>query len=339
MQFIDEATVLVSGGAGGNGCVSFRREKYVPKGGPDGGDGGKGGDVILIATEGLSTLLDLRYHTQYRAERGHHGRGKNQHGRQGEEAIIPVPVGTVVKDAETGEVLCDLVRAGATFTAARGGKGGRGNARFVSSVQQVPRSAEQGDQGETRSLQMELKLLADVGLVGLPNVGKSTLLRRISAARPKVAAYPFTTLIPKLGVVTYGEFKQLVMADIPGLIAGAHAGAGLGDRFLRHIERTRLLVHLLDAGHSPASDLYEQFVQINHELGLFHESLPKKPQIAVLNKIDLAVVRTHIEDVSACFHAKGIPFHAISAATGEGVDDLLQDVGQRYDELTGNESG
>ncbi|OGP91961.1 MAG: GTPase ObgE, partial [Deltaproteobacteria bacterium RBG_16_54_18] len=251
MQFIDETTISVKAGHGGRGCVSFRREKFVPRGGPNGGDGGMGGDVIVVAQEGLSTLLDLRYQKNYRADNGGHGQGQNKTGKSAETLIIPVPVGTVIKDAETKEVLKDLVRATDQYIAAKGGRGGKGNAWFTTATRQAPRFAQPGEEGEQRQLQLELKLLADVGLVGRPNVGKSTLLSRVSAARPKIADYPFTTLIPNLGVVSYGEHKTFVMADIPGLIAGAHQGQGLGSRFLRHIERTQLLAHLIDISEEP----------------------------------------------------------------------------------------
>ena len=333
MQFVDEVKIWVKGGDGGKGCVSFRREKFIPRGGPDGGDGGKGGDVILVAKEGLSTLLDLRYQQSYRAENGGHGRGKNQTGKDGKDLIIPVPVGTVVKEAATGEILKDLAAAGDKFLAARGGRGGRGNARFTTPTRQAPRFAEAGQKGQQRWLKLELKLIADVGLVGLPNVGKSTLLGRISAAHPKVADYPFSTLIPQLGVVSYGEFKSFVMADIPGLIAGAHRGAGLGSRFLRHIERTLLLVHLLDISTDPQVDPWQHYKEINEELRKFHPSLLEKPQLAVLNKIDLPEVRKRVPPIKESFREKGVDLFAISALTGEGVDDLIRQIGRRWEKL------
>jgi GTP-binding protein len=339
MQFIDEVTIWVKGGDGGRGCVSFRRERFVPRGGPDGGDGGNGGAIILMATEGLSTLLDLRYQQRYRAANGAHGRGKDQTGKSGEDLIIPVPVGTLVKDAETGEILQDLTASGERFLAATGGRGGRGNARFATSTRQAPRFAGPGEKGQQRRLQLELKLLADVGIVGHPNVGKSTLLQRVSAARPTVADYPFTTLVPHLGVVSYGELKAVVMADIPGLIAGAHRGAGLGSRFLRHIERTLLLVHLLDISADPPEDPWHHYEAINEELGKFHPSLLEKPQVAVLNKIDLPHVRERIPQFKDAFRQRGVDLFIISALTGEGVDEMIREIGHRWEELKGTVHG
>jgi len=319
--------------------VSFRREKFIPRGGPNGGDGGKGGDAILMAREGLSTLLDLKYQQHYRAARGEHGKGKNQQGKSGEDLIIPVPLGTVAKDRETGEVLTDLTREGEQFLVAKGGRGGRGNARFATSTRQAPRFAEPGEKGEERGLQLELKLLADVGIVGHPNVGKSTLLGRVSAARPKVADYPFTTLVPSLGVVSYGELKTFVMADIPGLIAGAHRGTGLGTRFLRHIERTLLLVHLVDISADPQNDPWLHYEEINEELGAFHPTLLEKPQMAVLNKIDLPAVRERVSQVRDTFRHHGVDLYAISAVTGEGVDEVVREIGHRWERLRGTSHG
>jgi len=339
MQFIDEVKIWVKGGDGGRGCVSFRREKFIPRGGPNGGDGGKGGDAILMAREGLSTLLDLKYQQHYRAARGEHGKGKNQQGKSGEDLIIPVPLGTVAKDRETGEVLKDLTQEGEQFVAAKGGRGGRGNARFATSTRQAPRFAEPGEKGEERGLQLELKLLADVGIVGHPNVGKSTLLGRVSAARPKVADYPFTTLVPSLGVVSYGELKTFVMADIPGLIAGAHRGTGLGTRFLRHIERTLLLVHLVDISADPQNDPWLHYEEINEELGAFHPTLLEKPQMAVLNKIDLPAVRERVSQVRDTFRHHGVDLYAISAVTGEGVDEVVREIGHRWERLRGTSHG
>ena len=339
MQFIDEVTIWVKGGDGGRGCVSFRRERYVPRGGPDGGNGGKGGDMILMATEGLSTLLDLRYQQRYRAANGAHGRGKDQTGKSGEDLVVPVPVGTLIKDAETDGILHDLAVAGERFLVVKGGRGGRGNASFATSTRQAPRFAEPGEKGEQRRLRLELKLLADVGIVGHPNVGKSTLLQRVSAARPKVADYPFTTLVPHLGVVSYGELKGFVMADIPGLISGAHQGAGLGSRFLRHIERTRLLVHLLDISADPPGDPLHNYEEINAELGKFHPSLLAKPQVAVLNKIDLPAVRERIPQAKDAFRQKGVDLLSISALTGEGVDEMIRDIGHRWERLKVAEHG
>jgi GTP-binding protein len=339
MQFIDEVRISVKAGDGGRGCVSFRREKFVPRGGPDGGDGGKGGDIILLAREGISTLLDLRYQQRYRAANGAHGQGKKQQGKSGDDLTISVPVGTLVKDAETGEVLKDLTADGERFWAAKGGRGGRGNCWFATPTRQAPRIAQPGEKGEQRRLQLELKLLADVGIVGRPNAGKSTLLRRVSAARPKVADYPFTTLVPCLGVVSYGDLKSFVMADIPGLIAGAHQGAGLGSRFLRHIERTSLLVHLVDIAADPEGDPWLPYEEINEELRRFHPSLGKKPQMAVLNKIDLSHVRERIAQIRNAFRRKGVDLFAISGWTGEGVDDLVREIGRRWEKIQGTTHG
>ncbi|HBY92474.1 MAG TPA: GTPase ObgE, partial [Chloroflexi bacterium] len=287
-QFFDESKIYVKAGDGGNGIVAFRREKYVPRGGPAGGNGGKGGDVILRVNPQLNTLIAFHNQIHYRAERGRHGEGSNKQGASGDDLILDVPPGTIVRDAETGELLGDLTSAGQTQVVARGGRGGRGNAAFKSPTNQAPRLAEKGEPGQERWLQLELKVLADVGLIGLPNAGKSTLLSVISAARPKVADYPFTTLSPNLGVVTAGDAPPYVVADIPGLIEGAHEGKGLGDRFLRHIERTRLLVHLLD-GSSP--DPLADFQIINQELADYNPRLASRPQFVVFNKIDLPSAR------------------------------------------------
>ena len=335
-MFVDEAKIWVKAGDGGRGCVSFRREKYVPRGGPDGGDGGKGGDVVMVADPHLKTLLDFKYRQHYRAKNGGHGRGKRQHGRNGEDLIVKVPVGTVVRDEQTGELIADLLEPGQRVVVARGGRGGRGNARFATPTRQAPRFAEGGTPGEERWLRLELKLLADVGLVGYPNVGKSTFLRRISAARPKVAPYPFTTLAPHLGVVSYGEGKEFVVADIPGLIEGAHKGAGLGTRFLRHIERTLLLLHLLDlSGHRGGPlTLYDG---VRRELASFNPLLAEKPEIVVLNKIDLPETRARVDETREAFEARGLPFFAISAQTGEGVKELIQEVGRRLEALKSHE--
>ncbi|SMC21067.1 GTP-binding protein [Desulfacinum hydrothermale DSM 13146] len=324
MRFIDEAKIQVEGGRGGNGCVSFRREKYVPRGGPDGGDGGKGGDVILEATERKQTLLDFRYRRLYRAERGRHGQGKAKHGRGGKDLVLHVPVGTLAKDVETGEVLADLNRPGMRWVAARGGRGGRGNARFVTSTRQAPRYAEEGEEGETREMQLELKLLADVGLVGLPNAGKSTLIAAVSAARPKIADYPFTTLIPNLGVVHYGDAPPFVMADIPGLIEGAHEGAGLGIRFLKHIERTKVLVHLVDASALSPTDPLAPYRAIERELESYSDTLGEKDRIVALNKMDLVTEEARREDLLAAYRTTGHPVVAVSALTRRGLPDLLK---------------
>ncbi|UCD84374.1 MAG: GTPase ObgE, partial [Deltaproteobacteria bacterium] len=294
MKFIDEARIFVKAGDGGRGCVSFRREKYVPRGGPDGGDGGRGGDITLVADEGLSSLIHLQYQQHYRANRGGHGKGKDQHGRKGEELIITVPRGTLVKLSPGGEKLGELINNQQRLTVARGGQGGRGNPRFFSRTNRAPRQAEEGEKGEEKWLELELKLLADVGLIGFPSVGKSTLISRISAARPKIADYPFTTLIPNLGVVNYDEYKSFVIADVPGLIEGAHRGSGLGFQFLRHIERTRLLVHLLDISDQVQRDPVDDYEVINKELLSYNPDLLKKSQIIAVNKIDLPEARERL---------------------------------------------
>ncbi len=325
----DEAKIYVKGGDGGNGAVAFRREKFVPRGGPAGGNGGKGGDVYLIVDPHLNTLLPFRKKIHFKAERGEHGKGKNQHGRSGRDLYIPVPPGTLVYDAETGELLADLTEPGQKVLVARGGRGGRGNAAFKSSVRQAPRIAEKGEPGEERWLRLELKLIADVGIVGVPNAGKSTLLARVSNARPKIADYPFTTLQPNLGLVEVNG-RDFVMADIPGLIEGAHAGAGLGHQFLRHVERCRVLIHLLN-GESP--DPVGDFEAINQELALFNPTLAEKPQLVVFNKIDLPHVRERWPEVKKALKERGVqdPM-AISAATGEGVRDMLRRVLQMLEQ-------
>jgi len=326
MRFVDEVTIHVQAGEGGRGCVSFRREKYVPRGGPDGGDGGRGGDVLLEATDRKQTLLDFRYRHLFKAPNGAHGRGKNQHGRGGEDLVLEVPVGTLVKDPETGEVLADLTRPGDRWQAAHGGRGGQGNARFATATRQVPRFAQEGQPGESRELRLELKLLADVGLVGLPNAGKSTLISAVSAARPKIADYPFTTLIPNLGVVAYKDAPPFVMADIPGLITGAHTGAGLGTRFLKHIERTRVLVHVVDLGSVNPGAPLEPYHQIEHELRQHNPELAFKARIIALNKIDLVVSPEVLESITAAYRGLGHAIVRISALHRDGLEELLQQI-------------
>lgn len=320
MHFVDEVTIHVRGGNGGNGCVSFRREKYVPKGGPDGGNGGNGGNVILRADRHLTTLLDFKYRPLYQAQRGEHGRGKKQDGRWGETLVLRVPCGTVVKDAGTGEVLGDLTSDGQEIVAVRGGKGGRGNAEFATATDQAPRRAEEGTPGEERMLHLELKLLADVGLLGLPNAGKSTLISVISAAKPKVADYPFTTLVPNLGIVSVGEGRSFVVADIPGLIEGAHKGKGLGVQFLRHIERTSVLVFLVEAARpDPRGD----YAVLLNELKSFDSQLLKRPRIVAVTKMDLVSGK----DEKAIRHlsfGRGVKHHFVSAVTGMGMKELLR---------------
>ena len=321
MKFVDEATITVQSGNGGRGCVSFRREKFVPKGGPDGGDGGNGGSVTLLATEERRTLFRYRHRQVHRAENGQPGEGSQRSGRHGRDLVLEVPPGTLVYDAETDELLCDLDAPGATFVAGEGGLGGRGNRRFATSTNQAPRYAQPGTPGETRLLKLELKLIADVGLVGFPNAGKSTLISKISASRPKVADYPFTTLVPNLGVVkaTWGE--PFVVADIPGLIEGAHEGVGLGHQFLKHVERCRILVHLIDAIEIDPENPLERYLAINRELELYSEILANKPQIVVLNKLDAPETREFTKAFRDAF--PGVKLLGISAVTGKNLDKLL----------------
>lgn len=324
-MFIDRAIIHVKAGDGGNGCMSFRREKFVPKGGPDGGDGGDGGDVILVADEGLSTLLDFHYRHHFRALRGAHGEGANRHGRRGGSLIVPVPVGTVVKDAGTAEMLGDVVQHGQRVVVAQGGRGGRGNARFATSTRRAPKHAEPGAPGQERRVELELRLIADAGLVGFPNAGKSTLLSRVSAARPKIADYPFTTTEPYLGVVGLSDGRSFVLADIPGLIEGAHQGAGLGHTFLRHIARTRVLIHLIDLA-ALERDPLKDFETVNGELWLYDPGLRERPMLVALNKIDLPEARSRAEATAAAISAMGYRVFPISAATGEGVEALMRAV-------------
>jgi GTPase len=323
IKFVDEAKIFVKAGDGGNGCISFRREKYVPRGGPNGGDGGKGGDVIFRADGQLATLLDFRYRPLYHAERGQHGKGKNQEGRSAPDLVLRVPVGTVVRDAETGDLLRDLTQDDERFVVARGGRGGRGNARFATATNQAPRRAEPGREGESRSLLLELKLIADVGIIGYPNAGKSTLISRISAVKPKIADYPFTTLVPNLGVVSLGPSREIVVADIPGIIEGAHRGAGLGLQFLRHVQRTSLLLHLLDLSELNDRDPVQDFRTLNRELSLFDSALAEKPQLVALNKIDTPEAKKKLPRVRGYFKRMKKEAYPISALTGEGVSDLL----------------
>lgn len=332
-SFVDRVKIYVKGGKGGDGAVAFLREKYRPKGGPAGGDGGKGGDVVLVATSSKHTLLDFKYKKHFKAQKGENGKGKNQKGRDGEDLLIYVPVGTVVKEAETGDVLCDLTEEGQSCIVARGGKGGRGNAHFATPTNQAPRYAERGEEGEERWIILELKLIADVGIVGLPNAGKSTLLGRLTRARPKVADYPFTTLSPNLGVLELDEERRLVLADIPGLIENAHRGAGLGHEFLRHVERTRLLLHLIDVSDFREKDPVEAFEMVNRELELYSPELTRKPQIVVASKIDALTERSLLEELREYFEKKGYRFHAISSATGEGIEELKEILWKAYVEV------
>ena len=321
MKFVDEVEITVKAGDGGRGCMSFRREKFVPKGGPDGGDGGDGGHVRVVADPHLATLLDLRYQRLYRGNRGQHGRGKDQHGRNGEDRVIRVPVGTMIRDADRGEVMADIDSLESDVIVARGGKGGKGNSRFATARRQAPRFAQPGLPGEERELRFELRLLADVGLIGLPNAGKSTMISVISAARPKIADYPFTTLIPNLGVVRHGD-GSFVAADIPGLIEGAHRGEGLGHRFLKHVTRTGLLVHVLDVFQAGERDPKTDFDTVNRELALFDEELARKPQIVAASKLDLLPDRSAVGPLEEHFRSRGYRFCAVSAVTGEGLDRL-----------------
>jgi len=335
-MFIDEAKIRVKAGDGGNGCVAFRREKFVPRGGPSGGDGGKGGDVIMESSERHNTLVHFRFNPEYKAQRGRHGEGSNRTGREGEEVVLKVPVGTIVYDADTGEKVHDFSSPDERIVVARGGRGGRGNAQFATSTHQAPREAETGRPGEERSFRLELKLLADVGLVGYPNVGKSTLISRISAARPKIADYPFTTLQPNLGVVVVGkppEEKSFVVADIPGLIAGAHTGTGLGTQFLRHIERTRLLVHLVDVSDaSGRPDPVKDVEVILGELESFGARLIEKPMIMVASKIDVAS-KDKLAKLKRHCKKQGLELFAISAVTGKGIDELKYAMAEKVEEV------
>ena len=332
MKFIDEAIITVRSGDGGNGCLSFRREKYVPLGGPDGGDGGKGGDVTLVSSQDRRTLYPFRFKHEFTAPRGGGGEGRQRTGKNGSDIVIEVPPGTIVRDAETGDIIKDFCLPGESFIIARGGRGGKGNTHFKSSTHRTPRFAQPGEAGEVKQLKLELKLLADVGIIGFPNAGKSTLISVISAARPKIADYPFTTLVPNLGVVKAGDREPFVVADIPGLIAGAHTGAGLGIHFLRHIERTRMLVHLIDASAIDPEKPLEAYDAINTELSSYSPDLARKPQIIALNKLDLPGTEERARAFKAALK-KRTKLYLISAATVKGVDQLLAQISNRLDEL------
>ncbi|MGB7762582.1 MAG: GTPase ObgE [Bryobacteraceae bacterium] len=329
MLFLDQARILVKAGDGGNGCMAFRREKYVPRGGPSGGDGGRGGDVYLVSTIHQNTLLQFSYNPEYRAERGRHGEGSNCTGAEGRSLEVLVPVGTMVYGEATGILLFDFTEPGQRFLAARGGRGGRGNARFATATHQAPTEHEPGRPGEEKRLRLELKLLADVGLVGFPNAGKSTLISRISAARPKIADYAFTTLEPHLGVVKLDDFRSFVVADLPGLIEGAHAGAGLGIQFLRHIERTRLLAHLVDLSESTGREPEEDFEIIMRELASFSEELAEKPMIVVAAKMDAAQDPDRVARLRQLAQERGLPFFEISSVTGQGIEALKHAMAER----------
>jgi len=326
-MFIDEVRIRVKAGDGGNGCMAFRREKYVPRGGPSGGDGGRGGDVVFVASEHHNTLLHFRFNPEHTAERGRHGEGSNRTGRDGASIEVPVPVGTIVYDADTGAMLHDFTRAGERFVIARGGRGGRGNQHFATPTHQAPTQHEPGRPGDFKHLRLELKLLADVGLVGFPNAGKSTLISRISAARPKIADYPFTTLEPNLGVVSVGDYS-FVVADIPGLIEGAHEGHGLGVQFLKHVERTHLLVHLVDVSESSGRDPVEDFRIVMTELASFSEDLSRKPMFVVASKVDVAQDLDRIDRLRALAAVQHLPFFEISSVTGQGIDALKYEMAE-----------
>jgi len=336
-MFVDEARIRVVAGHGGNGCCSFRREKFVPRGGPDGGDGGEGGSVWIVADPDVSTLLEYRYRRLFRAQRGRHGQGAKKTGRSGPDLVLRVPVGTQVQDADRVRLLADLAEPGARFLAARGGRGGRGNARFVSSVNRAPTRVEEGAAGEEHEIRMELKLLADVGLIGFPNAGKSTLVSRISAARPKIADYPFTTLAPHLGVVDRGDFRSFVVADIPGLIEGAHEGAGLGDRFLRHVERCRVLAHLVDPT-DPTRDPVEAIRSIREELRKYHPDLATKPEILVLTKRDAVQHPEPAGRVRDLAEREGTRLVEISAVEGSGLAELVGVMAETLDRVARSRS-
>ncbi|HYB97990.1 MAG TPA: GTPase ObgE [Candidatus Limnocylindrales bacterium] len=331
MNFVDEARLRIVAGDGGDGCVAFLREKYRPKGGPSGGDGGNGGSVYVVGDLGLSTLLDLRFRNLVKAGRGEDGRGKNQHGKNGGDEVLKVPVGTMIFDAQTGELLADVTVPGDIIRIAAGGVGGRGNARFATATHQAPRRADPGTPGVELEVRLELRLLADAGLVGLPNAGKSSLLARLSAARPKIADYPFTTLVPVLGVVSWADEKSFVLADIPGLIEGAHEGAGLGDRFLRHVQRTALLVHLIDCTGISAQEALASFDTVNRELAAYSNELAERPQIVVATKMDLPEVAERVPELRALLERRGLELHAISSATGAGTRELVLRIGREVE--------
>ncbi len=330
-MFVDQARIYVKGGDGGNGIVSYRREKYVPLGGPAGGDGGRGGDVVFVVDEGLRTLIDFRYQRHFKAERGEHGKTKNQHGKSAPDLIVKVPPGTTVKDADTGEFLGDLVRHGQRLVVAKGGRGGRGNARFATETNKAPDMAEKGEPGEERNLLLELKVLADVGLVGFPSVGKSTLLSAVSAARPKIGAYHFTTLTPELGVVEVGDGRSFVLADLPGLIEGAHQGHGLGHEFLRHVERTKVIVHVVDIASVEGRNPVEDYQIICSELKSYDPKLAERPQLVAANKMDLPGADVNLAAFRAAYPELAV--YPISGVTGEGVKELLYAIADTLDKV------
>ena len=322
MQFIDYSKIFVASGKGGKGCVSFRREKYVPRGGPDGGDGGKGGDVIIKASSQINTLLDFKYKREFHAKNGQNGMGKKMHGKNSDDLVIPVPAGTVIRDADSNEIIADLIKDGDYFIAAKGGRGGLGNSHFATATKQVPMYAQPGESNEEKWLILELKLLADVGLIGFPNAGKSTLISVISSAKPKIADYPFTTIVPNLGVVKLKDNNSCVVADIPGLIEGAHTGAGLGVSFLRHIERTRIFLHLVDVS-DMAEDAVARYLKIRRELGMYSSDLLLKPETVVATKIDSVTDKTSLDMLENYCKTNNIDFIKISSVTGKGIRKLL----------------
>jgi GTP-binding protein len=330
MKFVDYVTIRVKAGDGGRGCVSFRREKFVPKGGPDGGDGGRGGHVVVKASPQMHTLLDLKFHPINKAQKGEHGKGKKMHGKNGQDLIIPVPQGTIVIDEFTGEHLGDLTEEGEEIVVAQGGKGGLGNSHFATPTRQTPRFAQPGTKGEEKSLILELKLIADVGLVGLPNAGKSTFISVVSASKPKIADYPFTTLTPNLGMVKHG-FTSFVIADIPGLIEGAHKGAGLGFQFLRHIQRTSLLLYLIDISETAVEDPIGSYQKILNELTLFDKTLLSKPMFVAGTKADISGSKEKLTSLARYCETHEIPFYLISSATGMGIKKLVAELAQHVD--------
>lgn len=335
---VDLVKIVVKAGKGGNGAITFRREKYVAAGGPDGGDGGKGGDIYFVAEKGMTTLIDFRYKKKFLAEDGQNGDGGNRYGKSGKDLVIGVPVGTIIKDLDTDEIIADMINVDEKVLIAKGGRGGRGNAKFATSTRQVPKFAEQGDDGEELNLSLELKLIADVGLVGFPNVGKSTLLSVVTAAKPKIANYQFTTLKPNLGVVKLDNGKDFVLADIPGLIEGAHTGIGLGHEFLRHVERTKLLIHVVDCSESEMRDVVEDYKTINKELRSYNEKLANKKQIIAANKLDLPGAEENLEKLKKALKGKDIEIMPISAVTGKGIKDLFNRVSTLLDTIPEEEA-
>ncbi len=338
MRFVDEAKIKVFSGGGGRGCVSFRREKFVSHGGPNGGHGGNGGSVYFVGDASLQSLLDFRYKRERKAKRGEHGMGKDCHGKNGEDLVIKLPLGTIVKNCETDEILVDLSEDGQRFLCLPGGRGGKGNAFFKTSTNQAPRHSQPGEPGEEMEVKLELKLLADVGIIGLPNAGKSTFISRISAAKPKVADYPFTTLVPNLGLVRYGDFSSFVVADIPGLVEGAHEGKGLGTRFLKHVERCSLFLHMIDLSPDTGREPAEDYEVVTRELDAFNPELAARTQVVVLNKIDITEAGEKAGELLKFFEDKGIKVFKISAVTGEGVDELVNYMGREVEKEKSGEA-